>query len=215
MSVIFSDTFTDTDSTAIGSHDPDVGGGVGAWVMQGVQAIEIQSNKAKYLSGSGFAFAAADTSDADVQVEVDIAIPNAANYSYGVVVRLADVSNYWLIDVVRVSSGNPGMRLIRVESAGLNVENEDTNVGAVSGTTVNVRVVCSGNTITGYLDDVQKVTYGSASFQSTATKHGISVYADYDNTGTFDNFSVDSDPVVASFVPAIINKIIRGGGYVR
>ncbi len=192
MSVIFSDTFTDTNGTAIGSHDPDVGGGVGAWGMLAANAIEIQSNKAKYLSGVAFAIAVADVSDADVQVEVDIDIPNAANYSYGLVVRAVDNANYWIIDLVRESSGNPRMRLVSLVANSYTNHDEDTNVGAISGTTVNVRVVCNGNTITGYLDDVQKVTYGSASFQNTSTKHGIAVYADYDNTGAFDNFSVDS-----------------------
>jgi hypothetical protein len=211
LAVIDSDTFTDTNGTDLDAHDTDVG--TQPWVQLGTCVMGISGNKAVWELTSGWCGATVDSSDADVAVEVDIAIPNASDYAYGLFVRFVDGNNYWRVFFYRNSGGTPALN-IDENNASTETNRDTDNLGAVSGTTKNLKVTLSGNTINAYVDDVLTSTYTSAS-HNTATKHGLMIYSGFDTSGTFDNYSVDSDPSgggAASFIPGIINTPVRGGG---
>lgn len=220
LSVINSDTFTDTNGTSLDAHTMTSGGQT--WNEIGSSVWEIQSNKVVQNGASAWMFASVESSDASVLVEADIAVPSANDVVAGLVVRFTDSSNYWLVDIIRQSGGNYRMRIVENNATTETARDEDTNVGSIGGTTVNVTVTANGNTITGYLNDVQKVTYASASFNNTETKHGLGQFSGspYDLTTTWDNFSIDSDPTFGggggpTLNPSIINAPIRGGGIFR
>jgi hypothetical protein len=215
LASLATDAFTDTNGTQLESHTMTSGGL--SWVGVGTASMEVQSNKAVTDSVQGWEHYYVDVSDASVLVEADITLPNADDYVCAINVRLADASNYHIVDLIRQSAGTPRMRIVSNVATTETVENEDTDVGAITNTTVNVVVTITGNTLTGYLNDVQTVQDTGASEGSTNTKHGISSYtgAPY-GVCQWDNFSVDSDPTfgggAASFIPGIINNPRRGGG---
>jgi hypothetical protein len=220
MAVINSDVFTDTNGTSLDAHTMTTGGQT--WDEIGTAQIEIQSNRAITTAVQGWEHAAVESSDASVLVEADIIVPNADDYVCAINVRFADASNYHLVDVIRQAAGTPRMRIVSNVATTETVENEDTDVGAITNTTVNVTVTITGNTLNGYLNDVLTVTDTGASEGSTNTKHGISSYtgAPY-GACQWDNFVIDSDPTFgggagATINPAKINGVpIRGGGLLR
>jgi hypothetical protein len=213
LAVINADTFTDTNGTSLDAHTPTTGGG---WSESVFTVWEIQSNTAKEVgSGSGWAYAVVESSDASVAVDVDIAIPNVSDYAYSITVRWTNNTNHWRADVLRTSSGTPLLRIVEVNAGSETTRDSDT-IGAVSGTTINLKITTNSDTIEGYIDDALTSSYASASFNNTATIHGIALFTGFERAGSFDNFSIDSDPGggggAASFVPAIINAPVRGGG---
>jgi hypothetical protein len=217
MAVINSDTFTGLDNTDIDSRSPDVGGN---WDDTSTSDWEILSNKAASVTSVGWVFAVVDSSDASVLIEADIDIPSANDVVCALTTRFLDDNDYWIVDIIRQSGANYRMRIVDNQSGSETARDEDTDVGAIGGTTVNVTVTANGNTITGYLNDVQTVTYASASFQNTETKHGLGTYnAGFSMDCRWDNFVVNSDPTFggggggATINPAQINMPIRGGGW--
>jgi hypothetical protein len=214
MAVINSDDFSEANSTDLDAKAADVGG---AWDEIGTAQFEVQSGKATTTAVQGWEHVVVDSSDASVLVEADITLPNTDNYACAINVRFADASNYHFVDLIRQSAGTPRMRAGNYVAAAETISDEDTDVGAITNTTVNVIVTITGNTLTGYLNDVQTVQDTGASEGSTNTKHGLSSYtgAPY-GACQWDNFVIDSDPTfgggAASFIPGIINIPIRGGG---
>jgi hypothetical protein len=211
LAVIASDLFTDTNGTRLNAHTMTAGGL--SWAEESTCEFEVQSNKAVWKTSVGWCLATIEASDASVSVEADIAVPNATDYAVGLNVRFVDSNNNWRAQIDRRSSGTP--ELIIVEVTGGGETNRDTDaLGAVSGTTVNLKVTTSGDVINAYLDDVLTSTYTSAS-HNTATKHGLAIYSGFDTTPTWDAFVLDSDPGGggATINPAPINNPIRGGGW--
>jgi hypothetical protein len=219
LASIATDAFTDTNGVDLEAHTMTSGGLT--WDCLSTTVLEVQSNKAAPTGIVGWEQCIVNASDASVLIEADIDVPSADDAVYGIAVRVTDESNGWWVDLIRQSAGNWRMRLNERNASTETTRDEDTDVGAIGGTTVNVVVTANGNTITGYLNDVQTVTYASASFNNTETKHGLTLYSGspYSLNGRWDNFSIDSDPTfgggAASFIPGIINAPIRGGGRVR
>jgi hypothetical protein len=215
LASLATDAFTDTNGTDLTAHTMTSGGL--SWAAVGTASMEVQSNKAVTDSVQGWEHYYVDVSDASVLIEADITLPNTDNYVCAINTRLADGSNYHIVDLIRQGAGTPRMRIVSNVATTETVEQEDTDVGAITNTTVNVVVTITGNTLTGYLNDVQTVQDTGASEGSTNTKHGLSSYtgAPY-GVCQWDNFSVDSDPTFSpggsSFIPGIINNPRRGGG---
>jgi hypothetical protein len=215
LAPIATDAFTDSPGTNLTAHTMSSGGL--SWAEEGVCLFHVQSNKATWEASAGSCIASVESSDASVTVESDIAIPNAADYQYGHTLRFSDTSNYWVVSLNRSSSGTPQMFIYDITSGGYDGNCDTDNLGAVSGTTVTLLVIANGNTIDAYLDGSLVSTCTTASFNNTATKHGLFIYsASTDTSGTWDDFSIDSDTTApgggATINPAKINTPIRGGG---
>jgi hypothetical protein len=217
LAVINSDTFTGTNGDDLESgHSPDVGGG---WTDGGVCDFKIQSNRATQTSATSICMTTVESSDASVAVVVDLVVPAANDYSFGLTVRHSDNGNAWWVNVSRASGGTPIMELTEWNTSANTLRDSDT-LGAISGTTIEFAATATGNTITGYVNGTSYSTYASATYNNTATRHGLFMYSDgtYTNNVSWDDFSVDADHTSyppaggATINPATINSPIRGGG---
>lgn len=216
LAVISSDTFTDTNSTAITAHTMNTGGG---WTEVSTCDVDIQSNKASVISSNGgICNVVTQTSDADVRIVVDVVVPNTGDYSIGIAFRSsssADNNNGWSADITRSSSGTPQLRLVKTVSGSASVPDAQ-NLGAVSGTTQTITLDLNGNSISAAVGAVTAST--TDSFNASETLHGLYSYtgSPFSATLAWDNWSVDSTPGGGgggpTINPATINTPIRGGG---
>ncbi len=173
--VLLKDTFTDADGTNLTAHTMDVGPGwtvyAGSW--------DIRGDKTEITSSTGGNAAAADAGHSDATVQADV---TPGNNSCGILFRLTDANNYWWAE-----SDNNAQAFRLVEwNAGSVINRGQVAVTLNGGTTYTVQAVLSGSTITVTLDGGNMITYSSATFNQTATKHGL---WSFEQTGdTHDNF---------------------------
>lgn len=184
MATLLQDSFTDTTGTALSSHTMNTGGG---WTTSGTWTV--QSNTAKNSADSGDVQAWADAGQADVTYTVDYTIPASGSWNGGVIANVSDANNYWLFDVN--DGGVGGVYLLYEKNGGSYTQRASLNESLTRGTPVTLKVVTSGDTITCYVNNVQKLTYtvGSRPFK-TATKFGFRRASAGGATPTWDNFLV-------------------------
>ena len=185
---IFTDTFTDSDGTALTAHTSDSGQ---SWVFAlGLDAATIQTNKAIALTGvgTGVYYLNATPATADYTVEADITI--ASDSGSGVVGRCNAAGNTFYLARYLKSAGEWQLFAF--------VSGTATNIGSyaeaiTNGTVKNVRLDMSGTAIKVYIDDVLRINVTNASVTS-AGNPGLRIAT---STGTFiDNFTADD-----GFVP--------------
>lgn len=167
-------TFAVANGTSLDAITPEVGGG---WTEQSGD-WDIQSNRA---NPDGAAIATVDTSIADMLV--DCTVNGATADNPAVVLRFLDTSNYWYLQADRANNQlelheyNATVDTIRANAA----------VTINNSTDYNLRAITYGQTIDGFIDAANKISYGSAALNETETVHGIRA----ENTaGRFDNFVV-------------------------
>ena len=180
---IFLDTFTDTNGTALASHTPDVGG---AWTDV-TPGWEIQGNKAQ--STTNLSISTMDAGESDVLLE-SIIQSDTPEASVGFILRYTNDSNYWFT-LLRIQAIDPDDKLIRLfeRNAGSNTVRASAAVTTAINTDYKTVFICDDETITGYVDDVNKITYGSATLNKTATVYGLRK-SDTAYTDSHDNFAV-------------------------
>ncbi len=167
-----SDNFNRGDTTnAIGT--PSDGGS--AWSqLSGTWGIS--SNQGYNSSGGSQEICVLESSQSNVSVEA-VCSPNAG--SMGLVIRCTDNTNYFVLIVT-----GSGIELWMNDDGFTQL---DAFVGTVNnGDTIRVDAT-SGNVITGYQNDVQRVT-ATNSFNSTATLHGMRCHST--TAPRFDDFSI-------------------------
>jgi len=199
VTTLLSDTFTDTDATSLSSHTMDVGSG---WTLHNGTWV-ITSNKARETAtGSTTYVASAQASNADVTVTADITTPNATAYAGGLGFRITDSSNFWNAVFERDAAGTPYVQLNQVTTGSSTNRGSATLTSAITNATTQLQAVCNAAQIDVYVAGVLKITYASATFNQTTTRHGLAIYRD----GSYaeinvDNFLVES--LAASGQPAM------------
>jgi hypothetical protein len=166
--MLLSDTFTDADGTALSAHTPDSGPGYSLVIFNDPIIV---GNKVR--AGSGFNFnAVADVGVADVDITATIHSGTWEPNSYiGFTIRATSTNDLWWVfweansANISLYEGNGGVYTLRASSA-LATTNDESHT---------VRVVASGATITVFLDGSQIISYGSATHNQTATKHGVAI----------------------------------------
>lgn len=188
LTTLLSDTFTDTTGTRLNAHTMDVGAGwtenSGTWTITANTAHETTTKNA---------IASAEASNANVTMSLSTVLPNVASYVTGGVVRVTDGNNAWLVISERDSLGTPYIAIVE-RNAGTNTTRASVNLGGSPlGSTVTLTTVTNGNTITLTANTGENCSYASASFNNTATKHGLFSYTDAAGGyvgSTIDNFLV-------------------------
>jgi hypothetical protein len=166
--VLFQDSFTDTNGTVLSAHTPDIGS---SWSIPLGSAQINGSNQCRGVAGT---YAVASSTSADCTLQVDMT-PNAN--SNGLTLRYVDNSST-LYAVINSST-------ISIHSYN---QPTDTLLGsaAVSLTgTVSVTAVLSGDSISVTAGGV--TVTGSTSYNSTANRHGLLIN---DPNIVFDNFRI-------------------------
>lgn len=168
------DTFTGSNGTALSAHTPEQGG---PWTNTGV--LEIQSNKAKFLSLAAtrnYAFAIAPRTTADGYMQAGLTIVGTGDY--GIVINVQDVDHLWLL---WFTGGNV---VLYEETA----KHAFTSRGSYATTPATMKLVANGDTIEGWLDGVLRITYTTASrpYKSSAAC-GLMVFGTSPSGSSFDN----------------------------
>lgn len=137
------------------------------------------------LNGSGVALCTsgaaanyvAESNQANVTVSADW---TASGGQSGLTLRAVDASNYWRL-----------WRGIGAQSLNLDEVNGGTVISRASASGItgngNIQAICNGATITGKFGSTT-ISYGSASFNQTASKHGLR--NNNSSNTTWDNFTV-------------------------
>lgn len=178
------DTFTISNGVLINSRSPDIDVVGGGWIFD---AGSFSGSSSKAVAGSAQSLAVINSGQADVTVADRMTVLDNTN-NRGIALRRTSATNYWRIDlangtlyrIVQIQAGSP---IVRASAA----------VSYSVGASANLRVVASGNTITAYVSinggAETSISYGSATFNNTATYHGI--YSQTATTNDFhDNFEV-------------------------
>jgi len=170
-------TFDASNGTGLDAITPEVGGTwteqSGNWEIQGNRAVADQDSVTATVS-SGIA---------DVVCDVEVFMPSGARSA--LVFRLSDSTNYW-----HLSLRNPDddVRLIETVDA-VSTTRASSAFTVTDDQTYALRVTADGQDIQGYADESTRLAYASASFNETATLHGLRRDAGV-NTQAWDKFAV-------------------------
>lgn len=185
---LLQDSFTDDDATPLDEHEPEVGP-LGADVaLVGVDPnFAIDSNTAKTdATGDGPYGFAWELDEADVNITLNVTLPASGTSVSGVLLRLSGTNNYW---ACRLRLDTNVLEILEV-SAGVETQRASTPFFPTLGETYLLNVVALGDEIT-FSVDATEVSYGSASFNQTETRHGLYTYqAGSYGINVFDNIEV-------------------------
>lgn len=182
--LLIHDDFNAANGTAISGRTPSPVNLPGnTWAILGTATWTIQSNRASKTAGGANNLAVINAADADVTITCDVTIANAGGERHGVGLRASDVNNFWALtwrntNLVEIIERNGGTVTVRASAA----------LTLTPGNTYEFKLVAIGTSLTGYVDGVQYVSYGSATLNQTNTNHGI--YAGATAQPTWDNFKV-------------------------
>lgn len=169
-----SDSFDRTNSTNIGSTDgaavEEQGGSGLAWT-EIYGDFDIELNRLRTLTSGGadpHYLCTLDSGSADCIIQCTTQSPVDAGAN-GISLRATDASNFWLIDAEY--TGNT-FRLYEY-NGGVWTQRASTNVALVASTDYALTVVADGTNIAAYMNSGDRIAYASATFNQTATRHGV------------------------------------------
>lgn len=162
----FYDSFTAADGTLISARPPDVDLVGGGWVQYS-GSINILTNRANILSAIGmYAF---DVGLANITYRAVCSATGGGSFRFAV--RLTNNNNYWQI------TGNPDGRFPSIIEVNAGVATlRAQGAGSIMTPPFNFQVVTLGNSISvSFYNGIitNSVSYGSATFNNTATRFGI------------------------------------------
>lgn len=171
---VASDSFDRANSSTLGNTDgaghAEANGGDGlAWTEQDGD-LGITSNKLKNAGAGGSQgfIGTVDCGLSDVVVEAKLVLVPSGE-SHGIVLRFSDANNFWY---AHLRNGSDDIRILeRVGGSWATRASASVTVDRVS--TYQLIAVADAQTITAYVDGGNRITYGSATSNETATSHGI------------------------------------------
>lgn len=186
------DQFTDVNGTALQSHTMDVGSG---WTRRtsaqggGLSTYTIQSNKSKSAGGLYTVITADGGSHSDGTLTMDFSVPNSTHFLGGFTFRWSATGAYWIAAIE--NDGGTAYIAIYEFSSGAAHSRASTNfVSNPQNTTVTMTLVINAASVTLTSSTGESCNYASATFNQTATQHGLFDYQDatYTLPFSYDNF---------------------------
>ena len=186
MTTAVSDTFTDTNDTALTSHTMDVGSGwtaiAGTFKISGNNAVSNSVvNEDRTYCDAG-------------QSNYELTCDTVSYYTSSILFRLAsimfryqDTNNFWLVD----PEFHTSTYALYERVGGSFTLRTSVTEALASGAAAAIKIIANGTSLEVFLNGVSKLTYTSSSFQ-TQTKCGIRYAASspIPTTPTWDNFLV-------------------------
>lgn len=168
------DKWAGSSGQSITARNPEIGS---AWsLLQGTFEIGSTANTVIPTSNNDNDMAVMETSTSNVNVIIRTTPfdSGGAESNFMTVVRASDVNNFWAATL------NSNTNYWKVWEVNAGVWTERISVGPItvnSGTEYTVSVHCNGNTIAIGVESelVGPATYASATFNNTATNHGIAI----------------------------------------
>lgn len=178
--------FTDTNGTALTTHDAEWTVGAGTWT--------IQSNRAS-ASGSGDLYAYLSAGQADYQVTVDVIAGTLGDLRAGLILRRADANNMLrvrlFVDTAQADNDEIEIETVISGSATV-VQKCYLNDYFASSGTYELKCQVEGDVLYVYLDSVLHLVYYIPS--TLLTGQGVGMYREgtVDDGAVFDDFIVDA-----------------------
>lgn len=182
----FSDTFTNTNGTALATHNASWTEASGTWT--------IQSNKAEVSTAAGANHAYVDAGDTDVQASVEITMASSVStVRSGLILRRADANNYIQVRAF-VDTSQPGADEIELQEfiggSGAVVHKCYLGNYFQDSTTYTLTAQVVGDEIFVYLDGIAQL-YNVISNAALLTGTGTGLYRESSSDNTpFDNFTI-------------------------
>lgn len=178
------DTFTDTDAVLLPNHTPDIDVVGGGWTsIAGVW--DILSNEAKTSSDPG-AKAVIDSGIYDGRFKVDLMVGLATGIAY-LQFRQKDVDECWHAGL----DDNAQTVILEELTPGGLVRRATVSFAQDEATWYEIKVLCQGDFIQVFVDDVLYITHASESLQ---TETGVGIVALSNPDARFDNFIAEDRP---------------------
>lgn len=191
--ILFYDTFTDTDDVALTAHTPDIDTVGGGWVNYQYAGIpgshEIISNKTRALEATTIPVSAANVNVADCTIVDTIftgsgAAPRVPLVAY----RLVDQANFWFAQLGLAA--NTIIIIERTEESNVTRASEALVVDADETWTVTATLSGNDHSITAVSGAKSATVAYSSAVRNTATRHGIAEYTEGATIITHDNFTI-------------------------
>jgi hypothetical protein len=177
--VLFYDSFTDTDNTALGDHTPDIGTGWTETLAGGDP--QIIGNVLD--SQDTTEWATTDNIAADCVLHATIK-NGFSQHATGLLFRLSDASNFWML-----WQNDSGYNLYTKESGSFTYTDSNSAFGSNVNQTRSAAIALSGSKIKVFVDDELLWDLDDSTL-STNQKYGFRFYRS--NGNTIDDYSVDS-----------------------
>jgi hypothetical protein len=160
-------TFTASDGTSLDAITPEVGG---AWTE--VQSDWLIKDNGVRPSTTGaspsYCFAYVDAGIADCIVDAKLFQANVSSgQPEGLALRASDDSNMWMVGI------DDANNTFEISELNASVATERASIGITPAFPHNVRAILDGQSIDAFLDGGNKLSYGSAALNETATLHGL------------------------------------------
>jgi hypothetical protein len=166
------DLFTDTSSTALGSHTADAGFDWSTATTWGaIDSITIEGNAARGGTGGG-SYAISDVGMSEVVINANLAVSAGVSTALaGVLYRAIDANNYWHTFIIGEASGPTVDFYLRENDAGSITDRATVSVDPDTGTHA-VKIRAEGTKIETWYEGGTSLTHTSALHQ-TETLAGI------------------------------------------
>ena len=177
VTTLVSDTFTDSDSTVLSAHTPDIDTVGGGWTA-GTGTPDIQSNKAS-SPDDGDVNADIDAGNANVIVSADVLIATANDGFIGLAMRYTSTTSKWSLEFSTTL-------LKLVERDTTSTTRASTAITVAKDAEHALSATCSGDDFTCTINGGDEITYTST-FNNSVTNHGL---FGGNTASTWDNFLV-------------------------
>ena len=186
---LVTDYFTDPNDTSLHAHSPDLDV-VGSGWTERVGDFDIQGNRATNQGAAGVgSLASIPAGKSDVIIDAIIYIGSAdGGDNNGIIARRDAVNGYYWH--VRISSSGDEIQLYEMD--GSPTKRASAAVVIDVETDYDLRMICKGTNISGFVDGGNMISYASASQNQSETVHGIRIKQDVliNTKAKVDNFLI-------------------------
>lgn len=165
----------------LSTHTPDIDTVGGGWSFAKGSLWYINGSGQTYASPSILSIFVIDSGVSDCVITDNITLTSGATLgNRGTAFRYTDVNNMWKVEILsglyRILELNGGTQISRASKA----------VTTTPGQVYEIEVTANGNSITATLNGGDAISYNSATFNNSATIHGIisRINDDFHNTFT-------------------------------
>lgn len=173
QAAVILDTFTDLDGVTLANHTPDIAPSSSTWSNSN---LGIHANQLHYLNTTNRQIAVIQSGVSDCEITLRCCYDSngsssiSSEFRSGIIGRYTAPGNFWRIAFHPLS--NFGIYEI---NAGVAVARASTSFASENGAFHTVRATLKGTNFQADLDGEYAISYDLASFNQTATLHGLMI----------------------------------------
>lgn len=171
--LVILDSFSETEGVPLPDHTPDLAPAGSAWNNAN---LGISTNQVHFITSTTRQIALIQSGVSDCQISLRCCYDSngagstASEYRSGIIGRYSGPGNFWRI------AFNPTINFVIYEvNAGVTVGRASTSFLSENGAFHTVSASLSGKKIQGEIDGQYTISYSLATFNQTATQHGLMI----------------------------------------